>query len=238
MPKSYVESSSQTNQEDSNNHSHNEHRKSVSDSGIQTDECDPETLTRAHRDEDSDDASSIDHDGDLQRRFNPTRPDDFTTLQSELVQWRRREERKIAATGRNEGQKQEMTKLLMKKETHLLRKVDQLRSSATDKCKKERIRHVMELMSQPKQWEASDGFVIAVDTPETCRAREMKVMHDELNRAFDGGKNGSDQSISIYLYSTSCRSFRFISKLKRESIYSKKSRHSSTQSTTAVSPKT
>jgi hypothetical protein len=157
-------------------------------------------LTRAHQDEDSDDASSIDHDGDLRRRFNPTRPDDFTTLQSELVQWRRREERKIAATGRNDGQKQEMTKLLMKKETHLLRKVDQLKNLATDKCKKERIRHVMDLMSQPKQWEASDGFVIAVDTPDTCRAREMKVMHDELNRAFEVGKNGSDQSISIYLF--------------------------------------
>jgi hypothetical protein len=195
MPKSYVESSTQTNQEDSNNHAHKEHCKSVSDCGIQTDECDPEKLTRVHHDEDADDASCIDHDGGMQRRFNPTRPDDFTTLQSELVQWRRREERKIAVIGTNEGQKQELTKLLLKKEAHILRKIDQLQNSATDKCKKERIRYMMELMCQPKHWETSDGFVIAVDTPETCRAKELKVMHEELNRAFEGGKNGSDQRI-------------------------------------------
>ena len=81
-----------------------------------------------------------------------------------------------------------MTKLLLKREAHLLRKIEQLKNSATEKCKREKIRHVMELMSQPKQWEASDGSVIAVDNPVTCRAREMKAMHDELNGLVKSGK--------------------------------------------------
>ena len=94
-----------------------------------------------------------------------------------------------------------MTKLLTKKEAHLLRKIEQLKNSATDKCKKEKIRHVMELMSQPKQWELSDGIVIAVDNPETCRARVMKIMHDELDGSVESGKNGRKKSIT-HLYTT------------------------------------
>ena len=189
MKKSYTESSSQTNQEVSDPHLHDDHRKRVSSSDIQTDECDLETLACSHQDDEGVDVGpSIDHDG-LRRRFNPTRPDDFATLQAELLKWRRREERKIKVSDWNEGQKQDMTKLLMKKEAHLLRKIDQLKNSAADKCSKEKIRHVMELMSQPKQWELSDGIVIAVDNPETCRAREMKIMHDELDGAVESGKN-------------------------------------------------
>jgi len=201
MTKSYTESSSQTNQEDSDPHLHVDHLKSVSSSGIQTDECDLETLTCPHQDDEGVDVRpSTDHDG-LRRRFNPTRPDDFATLQSELLKWRRREECKIKVSDRDEGQKQDMTKLLTKKEAHLLRKIEQLKNSATDKFKKEKIRHVMELMSQPKQWELSDGIVIAVDNPETCRAREMKIMHDELDGSVESGKNGREKSIT-HLYTT------------------------------------
>ncbi|KAL3807949.1 hypothetical protein ACHAXA_006169, partial [Cyclostephanos tholiformis] len=181
MSKSYyAESSSQTNKEDSHLHLHGEHCKDVSNSGIQRENCDLESLTCVHQDEGVV-ASSIDNYGDLRRRFNPTRPGDFATLQAELVRWRCREERKITDISRNDGEKQEMTKLLLKREAHLLRKIEQLKNSATEKCKREKIRHVMELMSQPKQWEASDGSVIAVDNPVTCRAREMKAMHDELS---------------------------------------------------------
>jgi hypothetical protein len=188
MSKSFVESSSQTNRGDFRLHLHHDH-KNVSNTGIQTDDCDLESLTRVHQNDGVGVASSsIDHDGDLHRRFNPTQPSDFATLQAELLQWRRREEDKIMDIGRNDAEKQEMTKLLMKKEAHLLRKIELLKNSATDKRTREKIRHVMELMSQPKQWEVSDGFVIAVDTPKTCRAREMKAMHDELNGVVKSGK--------------------------------------------------
>ena len=121
-------------------------------------------------------SSLLDQKEELQRRLNPARPGDFETLQSELLQWRRREERKITITARNEGHKQAMKKLLLKKEAHILCKVDQLKNSATGKFKIERNEHLMEIMSQPKQWEDSNGSIIDVDTPETCRAREMKAM--------------------------------------------------------------
>ena len=188
MSKSYVESNSQTNQEDPRLHLHHDSR-SVSSTGIQKDDGDFESLMCVHQGKGVGVASSsTDHHGGLQRRFNPTQPSDFATLRAELLQWRRREEGKIVNISRNDGEKQEMTKLLMKKEAHLLRKIEQLRNSATEKCKREKIRHVMELMSQPRQWEASDGSVIAVDTPKTCRAREVKAMHDELNGVVRSGK--------------------------------------------------
>jgi hypothetical protein len=59
---------------------------------------------------------------------------------------------------------------------------------ATDRSKNEKIKRVLQLMSQPKQWEGSDGNIILVDNTDTIRARDMKAMHDELNEVIEGGK--------------------------------------------------
>jgi hypothetical protein len=154
-------------------------------------------LAHEHQDETDDDginsshgprSESLDQDQELQRRLHPTQPDDFAALQSELLQWRCREERKITKTARNAAHKQEMIKLLLRKESHLLRKIDQLKNSATDKWKTEQMELMMEMMSKPKQWEISNGSIIQVDTPETCRARIMKSMYDKLIEKVDNGK--------------------------------------------------
>jgi len=131
-------------------------------------------------DDTSSSSSSFDQEQELRRRLNPSRQEDFDTLQTELLQWRCREERKIMITARDEEHRQDMKKQLLKKEAHLLRKIYQLKNTAADKLKTEKMERVMDMMSQPKQWQVS-GSVIGVDTPETCRAREMKAMYDDLN---------------------------------------------------------
>ena len=133
-------------------------------------------------------SESLDQDEELQRRLHPSRPDDFATLHSELLQWRCREEHKITKAARNAAHKREMIKLLLRKESHLIRKIDQLRNSATEKWKAEQIELKMEMMSKPKQWGDSNGSIIRVDTPETCRARIMKSMYSKLIEKVNDGK--------------------------------------------------
>ena len=136
---------------------------------------------------DADVASDDDSQRQLERRLNPTTSKDFEALQTELLQWRKREERKITITARNEVHRQEMKALLLKKEAHLLRKIEHLNNAATAKSRKERFEATMAEMAQSQQWEVSDG-VVSVDTPETRRARDLKKMYDELNQKVDNGR--------------------------------------------------
>lgn len=92
-----------------------------------------------------------------------------------------------------------MKRLLLRKEAHILRKIDQLKNEATDRLKRDKVERVMELMSQPKQWEVSNGLIIDVDTPETMLAREMKTMYNELNEKIDHGRIGTLERIKAFL---------------------------------------
>ena len=139
-------------------------------------------------DQSDDDSSPSGEEQELQRRLNPSRPEDFETLQSELLLWRRREERKIVVTSQNVEHKQAMTKALLNKEACLLRKIDSLKNAASEKRKSEETEYKMEKLSQTKLWEMSDGSFIEVDTHETRRAREMKLMYDKLRQKVDKGK--------------------------------------------------
>ena len=204
MPKSYTEGSCQTIQVDPENHlkKYNSLGVVASNSSIQTKEscnvdlsCTKTLTTRSPKDDDrdedlsDDDSSSEDQQQELQHRLNPNRPEDFKTLRQELVQWRRREERKITIFARTEENRQEMKKLLLKKEAHILRKIGELQSSATDKLKTDKIEQMITLMGQPKQMADSNGSIIIVDTPETRRAREMKAMNDDLNAKVEKGES-------------------------------------------------
>lgn len=202
MTKSFVESSSQTVQTDPSNHvrnykiahSYNIEKLAQQDEIIDNDGND--IISHGPRSE------SLNQDQKLHRRLHPTRPDDFATLQSELLQWRCREERKITKTARNAAHKREMIKLLLRKESHLLRKIDQMRNSVTDKWKTEQVELMMEMMSKPKEWVDSQGFIIRVDTPETYRARMMKSMYDNLIETVDNGKYIIETH--IHRFTTTC----------------------------------
>ena len=249
--KSYTESSAQTIQIDPDCHLKNyESLKSVSSNnlkndddaqiGAQTKQNNEENIDNKTDDNDSDDScstssscssssSSVDQELELQRRLNPTQQQDFQVLKTELLQWRKREERKIIITARNEEHRSDMKKLLLKKEAHLLRKIDQLRNNAAGKSRTKKIEHVMELMSEPKQW-VSNGEIINVDTPETCRARELKAMYDELHEKVDKGKRRELVDARKILIASSfltLHTYIYISSLQLEDElrYSNESRH-------------
>jgi hypothetical protein len=120
----------------------------------------------------------------LQKRLNPRTQADFDALQSELLQWRRREERKILITCGNKDRKREQIKALLIKETCLLRKIESLKNEAHIKVKANKVEQSLLKMVQPKVWQTCQGNV-QVETPETSLAIEMKGIHDDICRKID-----------------------------------------------------
>ena len=209
MTKSYSESSSQTNEVDPHNHLKN--YQSVSEEG---ESCSSLDHTTQHQHEinnnnntqqrhgvnddntSEDDASSsssssttsVDQEMELQKRLNPACSRDIKVLQNELLLWRKREERVVTITARNEEHRAKMKHTLLAKEQHLLRKIEQLKNVAIDKHNTKHIENVLDLMCQDKQWEIEDGSIIHVETPETLKACEIKDMYNELNEKVDNGE--------------------------------------------------
>ncbi len=146
--------------------------------------------SKQEENEDDNDSTFIfDQENELQRRLNPTTPEDFEKLQTELIQWRSREERKIAAlTAKNPEKKQAMTRILLSKEACILRKIDTLKNAAIEKWKVERIQSIMSKLAEPKRWEMESGSICTVATPATVQAREMKEVYDGIRRNIDNGK--------------------------------------------------
>lgn len=139
-------------------------------------------------DEDTSDDSEEEEEEELafqlQSRLNPKTQDDFAALQLELLQWRRREERKILITCGNKERKRELTKALLTKETFLLRKIEILRNEVHSKVNAKKVDRSISKMAQPKIWETCDGN-IKVETVETSLALEMKGLYDNVRRKID-----------------------------------------------------
>eukprot|EP01082_Thalassiosira_pseudonana_P011222 g9787.t1 g9787 contig4:575245-576201(+) len=199
MPSS--DASSQTILQDPDNHLRAFAPFTVSsDCNTQTEPCDLEKCCHLTSDQFDDKVTKCecssgdkaDDDGEdentsmleLQRRLNPTSPQDFDVLRCELLDWRKREERKIDVTFRSAEQKQAMTKVLLNKEACLLRKIDSLKRVVSAKWKDAKTGRIMENTGQPRRWEVGNGYFV-VDTVETTRAREMKGMYDELRQKVD-----------------------------------------------------
>jgi len=162
---SYSESSSQTNEVDPHNHLKNYQvvsnvkegeSSSIDDNNTQQqcssmDNNNDTTQQQQHDINDDnkaeDDASSssssstksIDQEMELQKRLNPTSTKDIKVLQTELLLWRKREERVITITARNEEHRAKMKRTLLAKEQHLLRKIEQLKNVAIDKHNKQQL---------------------------------------------------------------------------------------------------
>eukprot|EP00984_Skeletonema_dohrnii_P014705 scaffold6219_cov106-Skeletonema_dohrnii-CCMP3373.AAC.8 len=207
----YSESSSQTTEQDPDHHLQNFqlHVKSLHISSIQTDSkatpsfkpSPSQTLTQGDNDDDDEEAEEEELAFQLQKRLNPRTQEDFDVLQSELLQWRRREERKILITCGNIERKKELTKALLIKETCLLRKIEALKNEAHSKVKANKVEQSILKMVQPKTWETSYGDVI-VETPETSLAREMKGIHDDVRKKIDKAPARIDllQRIKLFLH--------------------------------------
>lgn len=185
--RSYSESSAQTIEQDPDHHIQNFHLHGKSlTSSIQTDAPKEETPSLSPKDvvNDHDKGGEEELAFQLQKRLNPRTQADFDALQSELLQWRRREERKILITCGNKDRKREQIKALLIKETCLLRKIESLKNEAHIKVKANKIEQSILKMVQPKVWQTCQGNV-QVETPETSLAIEMKGIHDDFCRKTD-----------------------------------------------------
>jgi len=238
---SYSKSSSQTNEVDPHNHLKNyqsvsnvKEGESCSNDDNNTQQqcgsldnndntqqqCDINDDNKAEDDASSSSSSStksVDQEMELQKRLNPASAKDIKVLQTELLLWRKREERVITITARNEEHRAKMKRILLAKEQHLLRKIEQLKNVAIDKHNKKHIEHVLELMCKEKQWEIEDGSIIHVETPDTLKAREMKDMYTQLNEKVDNGKQRCLCMLMFapYLYLLTIPSLRLCMQFRR-----------------------
>ncbi|KAL7456772.1 hypothetical protein ACHAWC_009787 [Mediolabrus comicus] len=174
----YSESSAQTELQDPDDHIHNfSSQRTLTDPSQKKEVVAPVVSTnRPIQNDDNDSLSS-----QLQKRLNPTTPEDFAVLQAELLQWRRREERKILDTcDGNEEQKKELTQAILNKETWLLRKIEALKNGVQCKAKADKVERDMANACLPKVW----GDIL-VETPETSLAKEMKGIYDDVHKNVD-----------------------------------------------------
>jgi len=239
--KSYSDSSSQTNEVDPHNHlknyqsvsnsieegescsslsSNTQQQRDINDNNTQQQEHDINDDNKADDGASSTSSSSTtsaDQEMELQKRLNPASAKDIKVLQTELLLWRKREERVITITARNKEHRAKMKRTLLAKEQHLLRKIEQLKNVAIDIRSKLHIENVLELMCQSKQWEIEDGSIIYVETPETLKACEMKDMYTKLNEKVDNGKQRCLCSYYLlsYLYLLTIPSLRLYMQFKR-----------------------
>lgn len=173
-------------------------QKDLKSMSQQTDPCDLEKCmiieppkdkkSREDIEDDKDEDGKFEHENELQRRLNPQKPQDFEVLRNELIQWKHRELRKITVTARNPTHKREMTTNLLDQELKLIRKIDALKHAASEQWKVERLEKIMDQMALDRKWRTTDGTSLAVDTPETVCAREMKDLFKKLKLDVDNGK--------------------------------------------------
>uniref|UniRef100_A0A7S1GAU3 Arf-GAP domain-containing protein n=1 Tax=Bicosoecida sp. CB-2014 TaxID=1486930 RepID=A0A7S1GAU3_9STRA len=121
------------------------------------------------------------HSAEIQRRMHPRSTEDFEILYNELENWRAHETRRIEEAGLPERERLEALAQLLHKETKLLQTIDRLKIGATKENRERRIARMLELMSEPKKWEMSDGETAQVHTPFSTRAKELQELYSGLN---------------------------------------------------------
>lgn len=138
------------------------------------------------------------HKVEVERRMNPRSFKDFEILYNELENWRMHETRRIKDASNGLTEKQQMTELaqLLDKETTLLQTIDRLKLTANKENRGKRIKKMLELMSEPKLWQMSDGDVAEVHTPFTTRAKELRELYNGLNL----GMLSTDERLDVLLH--------------------------------------
>ena len=137
------------------------------------------------------------HKVEVERRMNPRSFKDFEILYNELENWRQHETRRIKNDA-SLSEKERLTQLaqLLDKETTLLQTIDRLKITANKENRGKRIKKMLELMSEPKLWQMSDGDVAEVHTPFTTRAKELRELYNGLNL----GMLTTDERLDVLLH--------------------------------------
>ena len=138
------------------------------------------------------------HKVEVERRMNPRSFKDFEILYNELENWRLHETRRIKDASNGLSEAEQMTELaqLLDKETTLLQTIDRLKLTANKENRGKRIKKMLELMSEPKLWQMSDGDVAEVHTPFTTRAKELRELYNGLNL----GMLSTDERLDVLLH--------------------------------------
>ena len=137
------------------------------------------------------------HKVEVERRMNPRSFKDFEILYNELENWRQHETRRVKSD-KSLTEKDRLTQLaqLLDKETTLLQTIDRLKLTANKENRSKRIKKMLELMSEPKLWQMSDGDVAEVHTPFTTRAKELRELYNGLNL----GMLTTDERLDVLLH--------------------------------------
>ena len=131
---------------------------------------------------------------DLSRRLKPKSDKDFNELQSELREWRDREQDKILAShpAAQIGLEQET----LAKEGFLLRKIDGLKAKENKGRRAKRIDSELADMAKPNRWTLSNGEEVLVDTPASTHANHLRRIYNGLA---ESGQDAGTDSRKTYL---------------------------------------
>lgn len=131
---------------------------------------------------------------DLSRRLKPKSDKDFNELQSELQEWRDREQDKILAShpAAQIGLEQEA----LAKEGFLLRKIDGLKAKEYKDRRAKRIDSELADIAKPNRWTLTDGKEVLVDTPASTHASNLRRIYNGLE---ESGQDAGSDSRKTYL---------------------------------------
>lgn len=118
---------------------------------------------------------------EMKRRNEPTTNADFARLFNELDAWRRAEVVKIKTNTPPGEERRVALAALLAEETKALQNIQRLKVVAHESTTRTKTQKMLELMSQPQQWQMSDGEIAQVQTPSTIRAKELLDLYNALN---------------------------------------------------------
>lgn len=114
---------------------------------------------------------------EVERRMHPRTESDFDVLYEELEQWRQLEAENVRKRALDQKQKRVENYQLLSKEVKLVQTIDRLKTVAAKENREAKIERQLEMMSEAKLWEMSDGTVASVHTPFTTRAKELMDLY-------------------------------------------------------------
>merc|ERR1719235_239302 len=88
---------------------------------------------------------------EVERRTNPKTAKDFELLYNELEDWVQQEVAQLK--GFSGAERKERMSDILAKQTKALQTIDSLKAKALTQGKQKKISKMLEVMSQPKQWE-------------------------------------------------------------------------------------
>ncbi|PFH33737.1 flagellar associated protein [Besnoitia besnoiti] len=115
------------------------------------------------------------------RCLRPETVDDFSVLYAELGAWRAQEVTRAKRVFVSETHRRQAFKEILQRETQVLQRIEALKQQAVGASRREKKFYLLAAMAKPFAWTCpSTGDVVAVFTPETMRADELRRLYADL----------------------------------------------------------